>query len=505
MRYLFFVWCLALLLLSCAKEAVPEDDKPDPGPADPSIPGATNQSELIADSIYFFSREIYYWKDTISAKTYKDFNPRQYVSDDEVTTAKAVIAAIRNLNYWDKTKKFSYAEAFAEPNAASQKASLETGSGFEFEFAWKSRKIHNTFYEYDPDFAGYYVSLVDPNSDAGKKGVKRGMRILSLNNKDLTFNQTDYGNLFNAVYSLSGSNNFRFIETHRDGSADTTDNISITSGSYNLTSVLHHSIIKTQTGKEAGYLSYGAFDRLADSKSALETVFSEFKTAGIKNVILDLRYNRGGYTSTQDYLTNNLAPHNASGLMYRYHYNSNLTSGNYSVLKSRYPNYLSFSASNNSIHFNSSESVNPDKLYVIIGSETASSAELLINNLKPLFGRNLVLIGNANTYGKSVGFFPIDLFEKVTFWTVSFMTRNRDNDSVAYTGFKPDYLIYDGIDKGWGDVSEDCIAAAIRLIDGLAVVSTSAATHTRTVQEGKKLLLLKREERLMNNMLWDER
>ncbi len=505
MRYLFFPSLLVLCLLSCKKDPVPVNPDPTPAPQEPKepLPTTSTNLELIADSVFLFSKEIYYWKDTIGSRTYKDFNPRQYVATDEVATAKAVMTAVRNLSYWDKTKRFSYAEAYVDGTNSSKKASVETGSGFEFEFAWKSRKIHTNFYENDPDFAGYYVSVVDPNSDAGKKGIVRGMRILALNNKVLGFNQTDYGNLFNAVFATAGTNQYRFIR-NIDGVTDTTDNITITAGTYNLTPILHHSIITTPKGEQAGYLSYNIFDRLADSRSGLDAVFSTFRSAGVKNIILDLRYNRGGYTTTQDYLTNNLAPNTATGLMYRYEYNSNLTTGNYSVLKSRYPNYLSFTTGYNSILFNASGSLNPGKVYIIVGPETASSSELLINNLKPVFGNNLVLIGNGNTYGKSVGFFPIDLFKKVTFWTVSFMTKNRNNDSVAYTGFKPHYLVYDGIDKAWGDLSEDCIAAAIKLMDGETVVSSVSPTSTRSVQGKPELRLMRKEESLLDNMLLEQ-
>ena len=129
----------------------------------------------------------------------------------------------------------------------------------------------------------------------------------------------------------------------------------------------------------------------------------------------------------------------------------------------------------------------------------ASSSGLFINNLKPVLGGNLVLIGDA-VRGKPVGF-PIDLF-KVTFWTVSLITKNSVNDSVSYEGFVPTYKIYDGVDKAWGDTSEDCTAAAITLIDGGTPKQASQSqTSARSVSPFNKLTI-KRKERLTDNMLF---
>jgi hypothetical protein len=93
----------------------------------------------------------------------------------------------------------------------------------------------------------------------------------------------------------------------------------------------------------------------------------------------------------------------------------------------------------------------------------------------------MILIGDQNTYGKPVGFFPIDLFKKVTFWTVSFETKNRNEASVSYNGFGTNYRIYDGVDKAWGDTNEECLKAAISLIDDKPVTSAVMATVPRNV------------------------
>lgn len=496
---ILIVGFIAIIFFSCKKDPVTPDPKPDPTP-----PGNTTTEQLLADSIFLFSKEIYYWQDKIGTVSYEQFNPRKYVTvDDALTTAKNVMSAIRNYNDYDKAKGFSYVEEYSDGSTSSNAASLEKGHGFAFEFGWKNRITPSQYVTNDPNFSGYYVSYVYKNSDAGIKGVKRGMRIYTLNDKVLAFNQMDYESLFNAVYNSTGSIQLRFINTG-EGASDTTGNITINNSNFSINSVLTSKVITTPLGHKAGYLVYKQFDKLDDSKSAIDAALAEFRTSDVTEIVLDLRYNGGGYTETQNYLANRLAPASVKtgDLMYKYHYNDNLRANKYSLMKTR-GNYNFSLSGGNIVNFSvPSDAIKPARLYVIVGDGTASSSELLINNLKPKFSNNLTLIGNT-TYGKPVGFFPIDLFKKVTFWTVSLMTRNSLEDSVSYNGFTPNYRIYDGVDKSFGDVTEDCLAAAIKLIDGGTLVGQSVASTTvsRSVNTSS-IINLKRKERLLDNMLF---
>ncbi len=491
---------IAIIFLSCKKDPVTPGPDPDP---DPTPIDATTE-QLIADSIFLFSKEIYYWQDKIGTVSYEQFNPRRYVvADDALATGKATLSAIRNYNDYDKAKSYSYAEEYSGDASASNAASLETGHGFAFEFGWKNRFTPSQYVTNDPNFSGYYVSYVYEGSDAGTKGLKRGMRIYTLNDKVLSFNQTDYENLFNAVYSSTASIQLRFI-TINNGVSDTTANMTINNSDFPINSVLNSKVITTPLGRKAGYLVYKQFDKLRDSRAEIDAALKEFKTSGVSDIILDLRYNGGGYTETQDYLANRLAPAGVSSddVMYKYYYNDNLKANQYSLMKTR-GNYNFSLSGANIVNFSiPSDAIRPVRLYIIVGDGTASSSELLINNLKPKFSNNLVLIGNT-TYGKPVGFFPIDLFKKVTFWTVSFMTRNNLGDSVSYNGFNADYKIYDGVDRAFGDLTEDCLAAAIKLIDGgtVTVQSTASTTVSRSVNNASTIKL-KRKERLLDNMLF---
>ena len=100
------------------------------------------------------------------------------------------------------------------------------------------------------------------------------------------------------------------------------------------------------------------------------------------------------------------------------------------------------------------------------------------------------LIGDT-TYGKPVGFFPIPIFN-YDIYPISFKTVNSAGNADYYTGFAPDKLVSDGVNKNWGDVNEPSLAAALRYIstgsfDRFAAESQAlqlrAMTETKSVNK----------------------
>jgi hypothetical protein len=72
------------------------------------------------------------------------------------------------------------------------------------------------------------------------------------------------------------------------------------------------------------------------------------------------------------------------------------------------------------------------------------------------------LIGDT-TYGKPVGYFPVDIFN-YSIYPVSFKTVNSAGNADYYSGFAPDKLAPDGVSKNWGDVTEPSLASALKYI-----------------------------------------
>ena len=150
-------------------------------------------------------------------------------------------------------------------------------------------------------------------------------------------------------------------------------------------------------GKKVGYLFYGAFDQ--DSGTTLPDVFRKFKEDGISELIIDLRYNGGGYTSTECELASMIAPPTnvaAKDVFQTEVYNSWVSSFlDAEDVNTRFS--TDFKSKSGEIINISDANPGISKLYAIVTGGSASASEGLIVGLGPYM--DIKLIGER-TYGK---------------------------------------------------------------------------------------------------------
>jgi len=209
-----------------------------------------------------------------------------------------------------------------------------------------------------------------------------------------------------------------------------------------------------------GYLAFNSF--LGDTTEMynnFQRIFNRFSSESIQDVIVDLRYNGGGYVTVQEKLANYLI--NAGG------------NGNIMMTQKYNDKYTQF---NDISRFKKLGSLNLSRVFFIVSNNTASASELLINNLKPYM--EVKLVGPSNTYGKPVGFFPIPVGEWYVF-PVSFRTINKNGEGNYFNGIPIDNKAADGFDKDWGDASEACLASALSYINTGAFRTMSAENAAR--------------------------
>jgi hypothetical protein len=172
-----------------------------------------------------------------------------------------------------------------------------------------------------------------------------------------------------------------------------------------------------------------------------ERIFNRFAAEGINDLIVDLRYNGGGYVTVQQKLANWLVPSLASGqLMMKEQFNDKYTEYNTTDV------------------FHKLGSLNLNRIYFIVSHSTASASELLINNLKPFM--DVQLVGPSKTYGKPVGFFPVPVGDWYIF-PVSFRSTNKNNQGNYFNGLDLNSQVFDGLDKDWGDITESCLQSVL--------------------------------------------
>lgn len=449
---------VALLLLlsigyltSCQKEIESGE------PTDPSDTTSTpSRLDLLRDSVYLYSQEVYFWNKLLP--TYEQFNPRQYTGDDELATATSVMDAIRALQPLDR---YSFVSTKEESDG------LQTGDSKDLGFFIEPASID----EADPvDSVYWFVSYVYDKSTAGVAGVQRGWYISKINNTAIGYDNASVDILNDVFFGDTQSASFEF--TKPDGS---TASLNLSKTSFTANSVLHHSV-HTKGSKKVGYFVFNQFFGQT-SRNELSQVFSEFQSAGINELVIDLRYNHGGATATQDTLANFIAPLSAnSKQMYTYEFNEDLQANKFPLLKNKngWGDGI-FTKANNVVSFEKAGALNLSRVFVIVGNNSASASELLINNLKPYM--DVKLIGDT-TYGKPVGFFGIDIFD-YSIYPISFRTINSAGNADYYDGFPPDKLSPDGVNKNWGDEEEPCFYYALKYI------STGSFRLRSTVSDDK--------------------
>ena len=197
------------------------------------------------------------------------------------------------------------------------------------------------------------------------------------------------------------------------------------------------------SGQVVGHLVFKGF--IGPSNAELDSAFTFFNSAGVQQLILDLRYNGGGRMDVTGKLASLIAGPATDGKVFvKYRHNNK---------RGDYDNELNFEAEANALNLN--------QLIVIASRGTASASEVIINGLKPYI--NVVVIGD-NTYGKPVGMHTWT-YDDYAFVPISFALLNASNVGGYYDGLPADSYIEDGLAWDFPDKNENRFKEAIYYLE----------------------------------------
>jgi C-terminal processing protease CtpA/Prc len=477
---LFFLALISVTLIfapSCKKH----DDTTTPPPTDSIPPPVTaSKLDLLRDSIYLYTKEVYLWHEVLPS--YDVFDPRHFTGSTELEAAENEMTGIRNYQAEDKKHGYSFVTTQEGSDA------IQTGEDKDFGFFIKAASLD---YVLPYDSVYWYVEYVYKNSPSGLAGVQRGWYISKINSTNIGYDNPSVDILNEVFFGNTTSASFTF--TKEDGSTTTLD---LTKNSFTSNSVLYTDVI-TSGAKKIGYIVFNQF--FGDvSRTELTNAFNDFSSKGINELIVDLRYNHGGSTETQDAFANLIAPLAANGkTMYTYIFNDSLTAGKFPLLK-RKPGFanVSFQPNFNTINYEKAGNLNLSRVFFIVSRETASASELLINNLRPYL--DVKLVGDT-TFGKPVGFFPISIFN-YAIYPISFKTVNSAGSAEYYDGFAPDKLTPDGVNKNWGDVNEPSLGSALHYI------TTGSFDRSVSIDDqNRRILKAQKQYEPLNSKLYNKK
>lgn len=337
---------------------------------DTDIPGG----ELYYVNMFAYNTmDVYYlWNEEISSSL-KEWNN---------TVKKDPITYLKDIRYKDSTgkdiDKWTMLTDDYE-NFSNSVAGIGLSFGFDFILAYgdESRK----------SVVGV-VTLVYTGSPAEKAGFKRGDIFTQVNGLSMTGD--NYSKVLNEQFNSSSGCTFTF----HDGS---------TSSKLTAVSMYEDPVFPCRVfdcnGKKVGYLFYNSFTQL--SYERLFEEFSKLKSEGVSELILDLRYNGGGYVTTLYALASMLAPEEAvenNEVFETEIYNKIIAADLGGNPTEKFKTEFSFDYNGTPVAYSTKgRNLGITKLYAIVTGNSASASESILTGLIPYM--DVEIIGQR-TYGK---------------------------------------------------------------------------------------------------------
>lgn len=286
------------------------------------------------------------------------------------------------------------------------------------------------------------VTFVQPNSPADQQRIKRGAEIVGLNG--VPIEQVSYDNQIESLYPSSSQISTRF--EIKDVGSNTTRIVQMQATTVTTKPVLQNKIITTATNRRLGYIVFT--DHIATASDPLVNSLREFKQQGIDDLVLDMRYNGGGYIYIANEVASMIAGSKAQGRVFeQLQYNDK---------------HADWTAESKFLFTNKSRSgqdlpqLNLPRVFILTSARTCSASESIINGLSPFV--QVITIG-GNTCGKPYGFSQKDNCG-TAYFAIEFDGVNDAGKGGYVNGFAPTCPASDDLDNELGSLSERLLANA---------------------------------------------
>ncbi len=321
------------------------------------------------------------------------------------------------------------------------------------------------------------VTYVERNSPAEAAGVVRGDRVVQINGvaeRALTYEQ-----LVTGIYPTEQSPSHRFVFKNSQGVVR--PEIRLTAAQVQVDSVQNLQYFTAANGRKIAYFSFGSFNGTGE-KELINTV-NTINENGAQELVLDLRFNGGGYLDLAAELAYMVGGDGVKNTpvfsSLRYAPGNTLFGGDKNIPFLRTTQALSSDVTKDL----PLPTLNLKRLYVLTSPSTCSASESLINGLR---GADfpVVQIGTA-TCGKPYGMNPLPNCG-FDYYTINFRYVNAKGFSEFESGIAPRNSVQaqgsplgcdlaDQYREPLGSADESLLAAALQHIDTGTCGSTALA------------------------------
>ncbi|WP_297337618.1 S41 family peptidase [Algoriphagus sp.] len=379
--------------------------------------------------------QVYYWLDDIGTPLAEESDPEDYYES----------------LLFRPTDRFSviYPDFQELINSLN---GIELEAGYEFILYRESSDSENVI---------ALISYVKRNSPAAEAGLLRGDIIQTINGQQM--NVDNFQTILSEISSPHTINFLRYDEAteqyENQGNLELTP-VQISENPNFLDSIY------TIGNQKIGYVVYHFFAPGPGNNSTsydqeMDAIFANFKAEGINHLIVDFRYNGGGFVSSAVNLASLIAPGVGEGSIF--------SKTKYNSFLSQFDDFQDVQTEFRTKEQNLGNTLSGNRVYFLTSRRTASASELIINGLRPYM--DVFLIGDVTT-GKNVGSIPFEDEENPEnrYGILPIVTQSfNSNDESDYTeGFTPNITVTENQERSrqFGDVNELLLRTAIEQITG---------------------------------------
>lgn len=289
------------------------------------------------------------------------------------------------------------------------------------------------------------VAYTDPNTPAAQQNIIRGAEIIAING--VPIEQVSAADRITALYpsTVGASNQFTVLDAGSAAARTVRLNAVIVIKS----PVPATTIINTVDSKKIGYLAFT--DHVATAEAPLIAAMTQFQQGGIDDLVLDLRYNSGGFLYIASELAAMIGGASVQGKVFEQ-----------LQFNAKHPEKTS--DPDNRIDFpivSTNDSplpqLNLTRVFVLTGPDTCSASESIINSLPPFM--QVISIGGT-TCGKPYGFIQKNNCS-TAYFAIQFAGVNNAGQGSYTNGFAPACAVADDLEHPLGDIRERLLQTAI--------------------------------------------
>ena len=318
------------------------------------------------------------------------------------------------------------------------------------------------------------IAYVDPNGPAAAAGFARGMVLATVDGvaASTSIPQAKFDQLFN---SPAGTSSEIGVQDTPGGPVRT---LTVASATFGTSPLI---VDRVLPGTTTGYLAYNSFATPV-GELQLADAFKRFAAAGVTDLVVDLRYNGGGFIHIAAQLGYMVAGQaQSSGKVFEtFVYNDKRSANNISI---EFVNTITGLFDNRTRANEPLSALNLRRVSVLTSGSTCSASEAFISALRGI-DIDVVLVGGT-TCGKPYGFAQANNCT-LAFFGLEFEGRNNKGAVTPVTGIPATCAATDDLDHALGDPAERMLATALsyRLAGRCPVPTLVAAAPSLSLLAG---------------------